>query len=75
MRINKQSQRWRVGMPTMSFSLWRRYANVYAVVALGVGGSWHQATAQGQQFETFAQWCENRETLTSEARHTVEVLL
>ncbi|MGC1248930.1 MAG: hypothetical protein WA865_22160, partial [Spirulinaceae cyanobacterium] len=62
-------------MSKMSFSLWRRYANVYAVVALGVGGSWPQATAQGQQLETLAQWCENRETLTSDARHTVEVLL
>ncbi|MGB7518003.1 MAG: leucine-rich repeat domain-containing protein, partial [Spirulinaceae cyanobacterium] len=75
MRINKQSRRWRVGMPTMSFSLWRRYANVYAVIALGVGGSWHQVMAQAQQFKSFADWCKNREGLTSVARHTVEVLL
>ena len=31
--------------------------------------------AQVQQFDRFADWCENREKLTKEARHTVEVLL
>lgn len=47
----------------------------YAIVLLTVGGGGHQAMAQGQQFESFAEWCENKEGLTNEAQHTVEVLL
>ena len=32
-------------------------------------------TLASQNGKTFADWCENKERLTTEARHTVEVLL
>ena len=34
-----------------------------------------KAVVQVQQFDRFAQWCENRSELTEAARHTVEMLL
>ena len=43
-------------MSTMSFA--------YAIVALGVSASWHQATAEVHKFDSFVEWCENREGLT-----------
>ncbi len=34
-----------------------------------------RVSAGGDGRETFADWCEKRENLTPEARHTVEVVL
>ncbi|WP_017663713.1 leucine-rich repeat domain-containing protein [Baaleninema simplex] len=33
------------------------------------------AQSNSQEYQIFADWCRNREQLTPEARHTVEVLL
>ena len=54
---------------------------ILTLVTLGIGGVSEGAIAESQEtenvqeFETFIDWCENRDNLTATAQHTVDMLL
>lgn len=45
------------------------------LISLLTGGSCARVTSDRPEEDRFAQWCENRSTLTRAAGHTVDVLL
>ncbi|MEC4985562.1 MAG: leucine-rich repeat domain-containing protein, partial [Oscillatoria sp. PMC 1076.18] len=58
----------------------KQYSKLMSAVALGIISSSLVITsqtvvAQERQFDSFADWCENRASLSSQAQHTVKVLL
>ena len=54
--------------------LWSRCAIALGLICAEANGCGKVAT-QTQQFDRFADWCENQAQLSEAARHTVEVLL
>jgi internalin A len=66
----------------MKLKFWCKQGTTFVAgiaIAFSVGGCRESAfAAQSQQagnFQTFADWCVNKEKLTADAKHTVEVLL
>ncbi|WP_264321635.1 leucine-rich repeat domain-containing protein [Zarconia navalis] len=51
---------------------WKKGAVALISLSMVISGS---PVAAQEEFDRFADWCENRSTLTPEAQHTVEVLL